>query len=129
MVCKYLIRMVRTCWVKTGLISSCMDKSGRNIHYQKVLDLNIFGIQNILSDKKVFNPKFFGLRNIFESKFLDPNSLCYFILAPNSCSTKISSVALPALLVSTICLSQLRRLNIPLIFDLKIFGDQKHFLF
>ena len=38
-------------WVKTGRVSSCLDMSGRNILYQKVLDLNIFGIQNILGDK------------------------------------------------------------------------------
>ena len=64
-VCKYLIRMVRTGWAKTGLVSSCLDMSGQNILFQKVLDLNIFGIQNILGDKKFFNPKFVGLRIIF----------------------------------------------------------------
>ena len=58
MVCKYLIRMERTRWVKTGLVSSCLDMLGQNILYQKALDLNIFGIQNILGDKKFFDPKF-----------------------------------------------------------------------
>ena len=52
-VCKYLIRMVRTGWAKTGLVSSCLDMSGQNILFQKVLDLNIFGIQNILGNKKI----------------------------------------------------------------------------
>ena len=56
-------------WVKTGRVSSCLDMSGRNILYQKVLDLNIFGIQNILGDKKFFDPKFLGLRIILESNF------------------------------------------------------------
>ena len=28
---KYLIRMVRTGLIKTGLVSSCLDMSGRNI--------------------------------------------------------------------------------------------------
>ena len=28
LVCKYLICMVRTGWVKTGLVSSCLDMSG-----------------------------------------------------------------------------------------------------
>ena len=59
----------KVCWVKTGRVSSCLDMSGRNILYQKVLDLNIFGIQNILGDKKFFDPKFLGLRIILESNF------------------------------------------------------------
>ena len=59
LVCKYLIRMVRTGWVKTGRVSTFLDMSGLNILYQKVLDLNIFGIQNILGDKKFFDPKLF----------------------------------------------------------------------
>ena len=50
LVCKYLILMVR---VKTSLVSLCLDMSGRNNLYQKVLDLNIFGIQNILGNKKI----------------------------------------------------------------------------
>ena len=50
--------MERTRWVKTGLVSSCLDMLEQNILYQKALDLNIFGIQNILGDKKFFDPKF-----------------------------------------------------------------------
>ena len=34
LVCKYLIRLVRRGWVKTGLLSSCLEMSGRNILYQ-----------------------------------------------------------------------------------------------
>ena len=60
--------MERTRWVKTGLVSSCLDMLEQNILYQKALDLNIFGIQNILGDKKFFDPKFFGLGIILESK-------------------------------------------------------------
>ena len=58
-VCKYLIRMVRTGWAKTGLVSSCLDMSGENILYQKFLDLNIFGIQNISGDRKILQSKNF----------------------------------------------------------------------
>ena len=64
-VCKYLMHMVRTGWAKTGLISLCLDMSGQNILYQKVLDINIFGIQNIVG----YHAKYFGIRIILESKF------------------------------------------------------------
>ena len=50
--------MERTRWVKTGLVSSCLDMLEQNILYQKAFDLNIFGIENILGDKKLFDPKF-----------------------------------------------------------------------
>ena len=53
LVCKYFIRMVRTGWVKTGRVSTFLDMSGLNILYQKVLDLYIFGIRNVFSDKKI----------------------------------------------------------------------------
>ena len=69
LVCKYFIRMVRTGWVKTGRVSSFLNMSGLNIIYQNVLDLDIFGIQNVFSDKKNFDPKFLGLRIILESKY------------------------------------------------------------
>ena len=48
-------------WVKTGRVSSCLDMSGRNILYQKVLDLNIFRIQK----------KFGGQKNSLIQNFLD----------------------------------------------------------
>ena len=68
------MHMVRTGWDKTGLVSSCLDISGQNILYQKVLDLDIFGIQNVFSDKKKFLSKIFGTQNYFGIKiFLDPN--------------------------------------------------------
>ena len=80
MVCKYLIRMERTRWVKTGLVSSCLDMLEQNILYQKALDLNIFGIQNILGDKKFFDPKFLGLRIILESNFFGSKFLVLIFL-------------------------------------------------
>ena len=75
MVCKYLIHMVRTPWVRTGLVSSGLDMSERKILYQKVLDLNFLGskifwvtknslIQNFLDSELFWNQIFFG------SKFL-----------------------------------------------------------
>ena len=74
LVCKYFIRMVRTGWVKTGRVSSFLNMSGLNIIYQNVLDLDIFGIQNVFSDKKNFRSKIFGTQNYFGIKiFLDPN--------------------------------------------------------
>ena len=69
LVCKYFIPMVRTGWVKTGRVSSFLNMSGLNIIYQNVLDLDIFGIQNVFSDKNIFDPKFLGLRIILESKY------------------------------------------------------------
>ena len=36
----------------------------------------LFGIQNILGDKKFFDPKFLGLRIILESNFFDLNFWC-----------------------------------------------------
>ena len=68
LVCKYLLHMVRSHCVKTGRVSSCLDMSGQNILCQKILDLNIFMIQNILGDKQFFDPNFFGLRIILETK-------------------------------------------------------------
>ena len=62
--------MVRTGWVKTGRVSTFLDMSGLNILYQKVLDLYIFGIENVFSDKKIFDQKFLELRIILESKYL-----------------------------------------------------------
>ena len=50
LVCKYLIRivMLRTGWVKTGLVSSCLDMSGVRTEYSLPKS---FG--------KFFDPKFF----------------------------------------------------------------------
>ena len=74
LVCKYLICMVRTGWVKTGRVSSFLNMSGLNIIYQNVLDLDIFGIQNVFSDKKICWSKIFGTQNYFGIKIpLDPN--------------------------------------------------------
>ena len=47
---QYLLCMVRTGWVMTGLVSSCLDMSQWNILYQKILDLKIFGIQNTFGE-------------------------------------------------------------------------------
>ena len=72
-VCKYLIRMVRTGWAKTGLVSSCLDMSEQSI----VLNLNILGIQNILVDKKVLLTRIFWTKYYLGIKnFLDPIFLC-----------------------------------------------------
>ena len=110
-VCKYLIRMVRTGWAKTGLVSSCLDMSGQNILFQKVLDLNIFGIQNILGNKKILWSKIFWTQNYFEIKiFLDP-IFVFLFLAPKSSSKWISSVALPAQLVFITCSGLLTTLS------------------
>ena len=95
MVCKYLIRMERTRWVKTGLVSSCLDMLEQNILYQKALDLNIFGIQNILGDKKFFDPKFLdselffcvnfswhqNLVQLLNLEFGTPNPACYVLVS------------------------------------------------
>ena len=79
--CKYLICMERTRWVKTGLVSSCLDMLEQNILYQKALDLNIFGIQNILGDKNILWSKIFWTQNYFGIKiFLDPNFFVFIFL-------------------------------------------------
>ena len=48
LVCKYLICMVRTGWVNTGLVCSCQDRI--------FLDLKLLWIQNILGDQEIFRP-------------------------------------------------------------------------
>ena len=65
MVCKYLICMVRTGWVNTGLVCSCQDMSGRNIYYPTFLDLKLLWIQNILGDQKIIWPEFLWTQNLF----------------------------------------------------------------
>ena len=75
----YRNSMVRTGWIKTGLVSSCLDMSGRNILGQKCLDLKFLGSKIFWVTKKFIEPKFFGLGIILESKYFWTQILCLII--------------------------------------------------
>ena len=81
--------MVRTGWIKTGLVSSCLDMSGRNILDQKFLDMKIFVIQNILGDERNHWAKNFWTQNYFGIKiFWIKHFFGWFFLAPNLAELK-----------------------------------------
>ena len=63
--CKYLIRLVRTGWVKTGLFSSYLEMSGRNIrqNFNKGTKIHTIEIWNIDSKKypEILSSEYFGI--------------------------------------------------------------------
>ena len=65
-------------WVKMCLVSSCLDTGHVRTEYflTKTFRSKFFRFQNILGEQKIHRPKFWGFRNILESKFFGPDFFC-----------------------------------------------------
>ena len=62
-------------WVKMCLVSSCLDTGHVRTEYflTKTFRSKFFQFQNILGEQKIHRPKFWGFKNILESKFFGPD--------------------------------------------------------